>query len=861
MGSPYGFDRLYRSYSHMFDDDPATDFVTLSEEEKRKKEEEETFRNLPWYMRYDKEFADLLEDTAAGKIAKGIEVPFTLAQKLRDKLTSAIAGVPEQTFRETLEGAFPEEEFGKALGSVGEALGGGIPTDIALEEPIAAPPEITKPARELLFKGAELATDPSQLAPIGALGPVGAMLTAPVFGPKMISAGGEELGRGISAAESGDIPEALRLGVAGAADIGLGGLAVKHPLEAGGRALAEKIPSLEKPVGSVVEEALFPQPSVERGAVGDISKLNTFEDSQFRKYGEEWRNLQSPEEGVYHQSLLKGTASVSAPLSRLSEALTDPDLAPRIDQLVSEGYEVNRAVRIAKAERAEIPEEILTPEDVSDYMGREAEKEIPVEAEPILPPTLREPIKPPIEEAVIPVEPLIGTEEPMMAEPLRRGRPPKIPIKETLIPEEPSKTITKSEETPSEVALREDVTDIPKSLRAGFDVSFPGRQGLFLLNRPEGLKGIGRGFKSFQEREHLKIQEDLRTRPNADLYKQFGLEQIKYDPTQIEQRGEEIPAVKTIEAIPGFKQSARIFIDQGNLIRANVFDSLHEKWSTAGKTPENRPDLYKGVAKYLNVLTGRDTLPKRFAQAGYLLNKLMWSPRFVKSRLQLLNPVFYAKLPREVQLEALRDVGGTLGTLSILIGGATAAARQAGYDEKDVDVNTDPRATGFGKLKIRNVSYDFFTSLLPLIRTAVRITTGTKVTPSGEYQLGGLSGRTVLGIESELPKAPFGASVGSELATLGEGKLAPVPSVAKGLATGVGFAGEKYEIPQAMRDLFAPMAVAEFVEALNDYDAQTAAMTLPGLLGIGVQVEKRKGAAPKGIPFRKSRKSKKKRAW
>lgn len=854
MGSPFSFDRAFRNYSDFWSNDPADDFVTLSEEEKRKKREDEEFENLPWYMKYDKQIKDALlgpeeAPSALGQVVKGIETPFDSINKGRDIATSAIAGVPEQPYRATLEGALaPNEELASL--------------DIGSE---FAPPEPPAAIKNIGIKGLEAATDPSQLLPIGALGPAGAMLTAPVFGPKMISAGGEGIGKGISGLESGDTEQGISDIAGGMFDIGMGGLAIKHPIEAGGEALKETNPAL-------FESSAFDVgvPSAQRGAVGDISKLNVFEDSQFRKYGNEWRAKQSPEETSYHQSLLKGSAPVAPPLARLSEALTDPDLAPRIDELVKEGYEVNRAVRIAKAERAEIPEEILSPEDVTDYMEREHAKEVPMEAE-IIPEesTSLRPIKSPIEPEALPTEPLIGTEEPMMAEPIRRGRPRlpirgPAPIRETLRSEGEEKPLVKSEVKPSEETLREDITDIPKSLRAGFDVSFPGRQGLFLLNRPEGRAGVGRGFKSFKEREHESVQKDLASRPNAQLYEDFGLQQVKYDPKQIEQRSEDFPATHMIEKIPGLKQSERIFIDQGNLMRANVFDALHEKWSEQGKTPENRPDLYRGAAKYLNVLTGRDTLPKRFAQAGYILNKVMFSPRFVQSRLQLLNPAFYGRLPRELQLEALRDVGGTLGTLSLLLGGTVAAARTAGYDDKDIDIGGDPRATNFGKLKIKNVSYDFFSSLLPLIRTAARLTTGTKITPSGEYRLGGLTGGGVFGSNEGLPEAPFGASAGTELATLGEGKLSPLASVSKGLLTGEGFAGEEYGLGEATRDLFEPMAISEFRQALIDHDAGTAAMTLPGLLGIGVQTD-----IPRPKPSRKASSSfgrsssarKRKRAW
>jgi hypothetical protein len=415
------------------------------------------------------------------------------------------------------------------------------------------------------------------------------------------------------------------------------------------------------------------------------------------------------------------------------------------------------------------------------------------------------------------------------------------PLERALAPEEKA---PQQEAPTTERGLVDIATDIPKTLRSAFDVSFPARQGLFLLNRKAGRAGVAKGFKSVFESSHLEVKNDLATRPNAKLYEQFGLEQVKYDPDVTSARPEEMPATEFAEKVPGVKQSERVFIDQGNLMRANMFDMFTEKFTAEGKTPETRPDLYHGIAKYLNVLTGRDTIgggKSKFSQqmgkASYIANKLLFSPRFIWSRVQLLNPLFYKRLPVELRKEAIRDVGGTIGGLSLLLGATVTAARAAGVDEKDLKVETDPRSTGFGKLRIGTVSYDLFSSLLPLVRTAARVTTGTKVTPSGEYQLKGLSGRSLLGIESDLPPAPFGGSTGSELLTLGESKLSPIVSAAKGLATGKGFAGEEYGVPEAFRDVAFPISATEFVQALRDYDLETAAMTMPGLLGAGVQVD------------------------
>lgn len=408
----------------------------------------------------------------------------------------------------------------------------------------------------------------------------------------------------------------------------------------------------------------------------------------------------------------------------------------------------------------------------------------------------------------------------------------------------------KSEKNPTEASLFDDITDFPKTLKSSWDLSFPLRQGYFLLNRPTALKAMAKGTKSaFGERYHLEVQDNLANRPNAELYKQFGLNQIKYDPTEFGEISEQHPIFarepsafgKAVQKIPGLKQSERAFTDSGNLVRADMFDYFKDKWSKEGKTPDTRPDLYLGLAKYLNVLTGRDPLPVKLQQAGYILNKLFWSPQYTKSRLQLLNPVFYAKLPREVQTAAIRDIGGTLATTAALMSVAAYAAKQSGRD--DVSVNWNPTHTDFGKLKVGKTKYDFFTGLVPIIRTAARITTSRKETPKGEYKLKGgfdlLNDRFNPPTEY-LPVAPFGQSAATEFGNFVEGKTAPIYQAGRGILSGKDYYGNEYGIPEFLSDIAAPMSASDIIDAWRNYDAEEGIKAIPSLFGVGVQVERKK---------------------
>jgi hypothetical protein len=219
---------------------------------------------------------------------------------------------------------------------------------------------------------------------------------------------------------------------------------------------------------------------------------------------------------------------------------------------------------------------------------------------------------------------------------------------------------------------------------------------------------------------HKKVMADLDSRPNAKLYKDTGLNQVRWDPGQdISARSEQF-ASERASRLPGFRHSEWAFNDAGNLARANMFDEYVKKFEAEGKTFASHPKLYKSMAEYLNVLTMRKPLPEKLRQAGWILNKMYFSPMAVYSRLELINPLWYMKLSPEMRKEAVRDIGGTLGTIAALLGATKFAATQAGIDSEDVDVSFDPAHTHFMRLKIKETYYDL-PGLTPMVRTLYRI--------------------------------------------------------------------------------------------------------------------------------------------
>jgi hypothetical protein len=106
--------------------------------------------------------------------------------------------------------------------------------------------------------------------------------------------------------------------------------------------------------------------------------------------------------------------------------------------------------------------------------------------------------------------------------------------------------------------------------------------------------------------------------------------------------------------------------------------------------------LARDLAEFVNVSTGRGSLGKLESSAK-TLNQVLFSPRLIASRLQMLNPKNYIFARPEVRKEYLKSlfmiaaVGNTLTQLGKLAGG---------------EVSNDPNSADFGKLKIGNTRLD-----------------------------------------------------------------------------------------------------------------------------------------------------------
>jgi len=106
------------------------------------------------------------------------------------------------------------------------------------------------------------------------------------------------------------------------------------------------------------------------------------------------------------------------------------------------------------------------------------------------------------------------------------------------------------------------------------------------------------------------------------------------------------------------------------------------------------------MGHFINGITGRGDLPgEKLEQAAPFLNSLLFSPRLMASRIQMLNPYNYLFQPAYIRRQYIKAGLRTFGTLVTIL----AAVRMF---VPGAQVGTDWRSADFGKIKIGDTRID-----------------------------------------------------------------------------------------------------------------------------------------------------------
>lgn len=353
--------------------------------------------------------------------------------------------------------------------------------------------------------------------------------------------------------------------------------------------------------------------------------------------------------------------------------------------------------------------------------------------------------------------------------------------------------------------------NLPRSLMATADLSAPFRQGIFMVGRKEFWNNWKTMFKAFGSEDAFKgIQDEIKSRNTYPAMEDSKLAILDMD-GDLTKREEDFIS-QWAEKIPLVRRSGRAYTAFLNKLRADAFDNIYRKY-TDMDIPISTTDL----SRYINSATGRGDLGKLNSSAP-LLNATFFSPRLIKSRVDLLTMAFdprtYMTLDPSVRKEAFSDLFKFGGIALTVLG----LAKMGGAEVQD-----DPRSTDFGKIKVGNTRYDVLGGFGQYVTLAARIMTDSKLTNAGEE------------VELSSNKGYKADSRADVLSRFGRNKLAPIPAYVVNYLDGENVIGEEFEADKDAAKLAVPLMWQQMYETMQEEGyTKGAAMSIPGVFGVGV---------------------------
>jgi hypothetical protein len=396
-----------------------------------------------------------------------------------------------------------------------------------------------------------------------------------------------------------------------------------------------------------------------------------------------------------------------------------------------------------------------------------------------------------------------------------------------------------------------DVANIPRTLLSSYDFSAPFRQGWMLgaaHPRQFWVEATPAMFKvAFSKKNAFALDEAIRS--HSDFWLANKVAKVYYDPSFVGEvvvigAREERFASNIATKIPilgrGVKASQRAYVGFLNKLRHDVFYNIVDGWRSAGLNidsphlPNYRPELLEQLGHHINILTGRGTLGSA-EKIAPLLNATFFAPKFAMSRFQSLTQAGKVFLPEgkkvaligeglapEMKKVVAKDLVSWFGTNSIILGILSFLP--------GVTVELDPRSSEFGKGKIGNARFDFWSGMQPVAVYLARLTTN-QIKESGGFV------------------KPAGGPVRGRVDVTGRfarSKASPLFGAASDLNDGETFLGAKlrWDADTIGREAFerlAPLSIQDLKDAmwqdgsLNVFGAPRA---VPAFFGIGVQIYK-----------------------
>lgn len=375
--------------------------------------------------------------------------------------------------------------------------------------------------------------------------------------------------------------------------------------------------------------------------------------------------------------------------------------------------------------------------------------------------------------------------------------------------------------------LLKEFVGLPRTIMASGDFSFGGRQGLvyatshpvkFAKAWPKQFEYFKQAFKGSDSEAYDTMMADIRNHEDHGLLEKYGK---LLDPTghDVSHRNEQFLSSDLAEKIPGIGKLVRgsnyAFTGLHNYLYANQFYGMVEHLKYAGIKPSEH-ELTQ-IAEAVGTALGRGGKKGGFTEnhAGFFTT-VLFAPRLIASRLNVMNPAYYIRLKGPARQEALR---GLLG-LSAFAGSVLGLAKLAG-----ADVSTDPRSADFGKVKVGDTRFDVLGGFTQYIRLGTRLSTGQSI-------------NSTTGAQTEAGKGLVGSRL-DIASNFIQGKENPSVSFVTDMLKGKDISGNSIYnakgVTQEVASRFIPLLAQDINDLRTHKNSAGLGAGVAGLFGTGIQ--------------------------
>lgn len=284
--------------------------------------------------------------------------------------------------------------------------------------------------------------------------------------------------------------------------------------------------------------------------------------------------------------------------------------------------------------------------------------------------------------------------------------------------------------------LIHEALNIPRAMQTIWDLSMPLRQGKGLIMSRDWFRAWPSMVKSAgSEGAYRGVMDSIMSHPNfRTVIKPDGTKEIPFfrkaglhltDLTDLSSREESMMSTVVEQAVPLARASNRAATAYVNKLRADHFNRLIASAEKAGLDPKNNLGLAQRIAGFVNNATGRGSLgsAEKYAVA---LNDIFFSPRFLASRVNMLNPANYMRLNTPEGRMVSKQYWKSMAGLS-----AAWLTELSLMQASGAEVNWDPTSSDFGKARWGQVTFDPGAGFQQPIVLLARLAQGSYKTMTG----------------------------------------------------------------------------------------------------------------------------------